>query len=1236
MSKQIEEIFCDAVQLMVDNAVSKAGYDATIKATILSCSNALTGEYKIKYQDNTLTAYSLNADTTYKKGALVYVQVPNNDLENRKSIIGAVKSDDENYSISVEQDATYDFIGTNVVSNGATTLNSYHTESKELYNYSNDTEDNVLTLDTFAVDEYIKENGSIYCAADFQTSLPQEQQLQGNYGIIFALDFNSNNNEEDVITKYYSINVNNMTGNPYKLLQPTRQYAFFDINNANFIRVNSITAFVQNFPNQDQFNTVDDIFITNISLQAANKMTSDELAGYSINLTTPEGSIFTTEASPDAELPIAATVKLRGQEIDDTNIEFYWFVEDATIKTNSSYYSLYGGLGWKCLNELSSTGTFVAGKNEFSIKFSDAAARNNTFKCVAVYNGNIFNKTINIKNYLAVNITIVSDSGTNFYYDQGNPILSCLIDGVAHPEYSYIWLKTDDNGVEEIDNTTYQYQVNIGQLTNYAIFKCAAVSNGFSLGTASITLTNSLESESGYSLTIVNGTQVFKYDENGVSPTSQSNDVPMVLEPLRLQLTSADGAAIADNVLENLPISWEIPTEDTLLIVEEDSLSRIELSYDIAASYNYKKTNNTISVSVVYQGQTLSAQTNFLFLKDGDPGTNGTNYVCKIVPNVADGQTMPDRVIYDVSHGRLNYNPAGTNTQWVRAQLWENGELVFDGVSSQNDFTVAWSILQNKYDYNTSDLTDLTINSNTGQITCSGYNEKYDVADIVKVVITTGGVDYTAVLPITLVNLKNLSYNISIPDGSGFKFVTYSSDGRLPQYDNSNPFQVNLINGGADISENSNVSYTWNIKGAIYQEYQWVDQNLLSENTSNDEQLSKNQKNFKPASAYDGQCVSVAIECVIRVSGSEAAKVHIPVYLGLNKYGLAALNGWDGNSIQVDSTGGFILAPQMGAGRKESDNSFTGMFLGEVKEGSYSNKEVGIFGYNHGQRSIFLNAETGSAAFGIANQGQIIIDPTDGRATIRSGNYINGSSGMEIDLTAPSIKYGNGNFYVDENGELNASVGTLGASNAAKIHISGNTANSFIYSGNKTSLTASSSGFYLGTDGFSMGQGGSGQGLTIKPSGEMTATSITVQRTNTSSSRIEISAGSTNSEIDFYYGGTRRGYIRGGAQGLEIYGQPTYVGGSSMDISASSLDISSSTMEITSNVLYLRPGTLYARINSGSGYAPAISGTYQVLSLKTHANPGVPGFPTLTKVYYNMTFYNGILVSTSSGEETDE
>ena len=1236
MSKQIEDIFCDAVQLMVDNAVSKAGYDATIKATILSCSNALTGEYKIKYQDNTLTAYSLNADTTYKKGALVYVQVPNNDLKNRKSIIGAVKSDDENYSISVEQDATYDFIGTNVVSNGAATLNSYHTELKELYNYSNEEDENVLTLDTFAIDEYIKENSSIYCAADFQTSLPQEQQLQGNYGIVFALDFSSNNNEEDVITKYYSINVNNMTSNPYKLLQPTRQYAFFDINKANFIRVNSITAFVQNFPNQDQYNTTDDIFITNISLQAANKMSSDELAGYSINLTTPEGSIFTTEASSSSTLPIAATVKLRGQEIDDTNIEFYWFVEDATVKTNSQYYSLYGGLGWKCLNELSSTGVFIAAKNEFNIKFSDAAARNNTFKCGAVYNGNIFNKTINIKNYLAVNITIVSDSGTNFYYDQGNPILSCLIDGVAHPEYSYIWLKTDDNGVEEIDNTTYQYQVNIGQLTNYAIFKCAAVSNGFSLGTASITITNSLESESGYTLTIVNGTQVFKYDENGVSPTSQSNDVPLVLEPLRLQLTSADGAAIADSVLENLPISWEIPTEDTLLIVQENELSGIELSYNLASSYSYQKTNNTITASVVYQGQSLTARTNFLFLKDGDPGTNGTNYVCKIVPNVNESAALPDKIIYNVAEGRLNYSPATSNTQWVRAQLWESGELIFDGTSSQGDFELTWSILRNKYTYSISDPTNLSINQTSGQITCSGYNQSEHTADIIKAVISYNGIEYSAIMPIILVNVKNLGYNIVIDENSGYQFVTYSSDGTNPQYDKSTPFTFHVYYNSTEVTENSNISYQWNVQGSIYEDNLWYSQNLLKQDTNNDT-LAKNQAVFKPAQKYDGLCVTNAIECIIKANNMEIGRIHYPIYFGLNKYGLAALNGWDGNSIQTDATGGFILTPQIGAGRKETDNSFTGLVMGEVKEGGSSTREVGLFGYNRGQRSIFLDAETGTAAFGVASQGQVIIDPSDGRALIKSGNYVAGQSGMAIDLTTPEIVYGNGNFKVDKNGELNASVGTIGASNSSKIHIGGTTSNSFLYSGNKTSLNANSQGFYLGTDGFSMGQGGSGNGFTVTPGGEVTASSIMVQTNSNATGRIELLAGSNSSQINFYYGNSNRGYIKGNSSGIYISGNSyTTIAGSGMDITANSLDISSSTMSITSNALYLRPGTLYARVNSGGGYAPAVSAHYRVLSTNTHANPGVPGFPTLTKYYYDMTFYNGILVSVSSGEETDE
>jgi len=66
----------------------------------------------------------------------------------------------------------------------------------------------------------------------------------------------------------------------------------------------------------------------------------------------------------------------------------------------------------------------------------------------------------------------------------------------------------------------------------------------------------------------------------------------------------------------------------------------------------------------------------------------------------------------------------------------------------------------------------------------------------------------------------------------------------------------------------------------------------------------------------------------------------------LNRYGHAALNVWDGNSIELgDKNGGTILAPQVGAGKKEG-TTFTGVLMGTQKNGN--NEETGLFGYNKG------------------------------------------------------------------------------------------------------------------------------------------------------------------------------------------------------------------------------------------------------------------------------------------------
>ena len=55
------------------------------------------------------------------------------------------------------------------------------------------------------------------------------------------------------------------------------------------------------------------------------------------------------------------------------------------------------------------------------------------------------------------------------------------------------------------------------------------------------------------------------------------------------------------------------------------------LSFSIKSRYDYTKINNTILLEVVKENQTYKARTNILFAKEGDNGTNGTDYVCQIV-----------------------------------------------------------------------------------------------------------------------------------------------------------------------------------------------------------------------------------------------------------------------------------------------------------------------------------------------------------------------------------------------------------------------------------------------------------------------------------------------------------------------------------------------------------------------------------------------------------------------------
>ena len=97
MSELGQEI-CSAIDIIVQKRLSELLFDKTIQGVVIECLNPLIGEYKVKYQDSKILAYSTDPKSIlYQKGDTVYLSVPFNDLSSRKTILGSVSGDQKEH-----------------------------------------------------------------------------------------------------------------------------------------------------------------------------------------------------------------------------------------------------------------------------------------------------------------------------------------------------------------------------------------------------------------------------------------------------------------------------------------------------------------------------------------------------------------------------------------------------------------------------------------------------------------------------------------------------------------------------------------------------------------------------------------------------------------------------------------------------------------------------------------------------------------------------------------------------------------------------------------------------------------------------------------------------------------------------------------------------------------------------------------------------------------------------------
>ena len=859
---------------------------------------------------------------------------------------------------------------------------------------------------------------------------------------------------------------------------------------------------------------------------------------------------------------------------------------------------------------------WIPSTNKYIFKIQQATAKYTKIKVAVIYNENVITKTLTILKKVGVpELSIESSGGTRFYFDIGHPDLICKVNGqeLIGEEYSYYWGYEGNNGIlqqlaetkdlnndfqkaindfnnlkEKIANgivlpkaseqeladaeaAVYQYNfiqrvkgnrifdVQIKNITSFGTFKCSVFKlegqEQVYLGTATITLTNSLTEQGEYSVIINNGSVVFQYDEEGDAPTSPNSTVQQIIKALTFTVYDNLGNAIDDEVIQkNSQWWWEFPTENTMLTelnqqteVQKEQNEDAEfkkyfnissLMYGISNKYRVQYQNNQIKLVIKYKDMVLSAVTRFTFVKEGDPGTNGTEYIVRIVPNVADdsdfdGYPTITRVFFknqrirrtflnyklkdfiedqDVKvykDGYYQFNP--NSAKLFKIEVWKSGEKI----DLNDTTTLTWEILQNK-----NDTSNLTINEANGQIGfTSNFPTMESPADIVKCTVTIEGKKYYATMPVIVVDIQDSTYSVQLKSLSGFRYAVYSNDGMKPQYANL-PFEIicqKKINDiWEDISLNTinndvlkPIKYDFRNIGALEEDYR---------NRVEDKPI--NYFYCSPMSRFDGYSVINSVVCNVsqkwqvenQIGQTLIGSIHIPIHLLLNKFGLSALNDWDGNSIQIkNNTNGsnYILSPQMGAGTKNSDNEFTGVLMGQVKNvsGTTSKSDIGLFGYADGERSFFLNSENGSAIFGKANAGQIVIDPSGGAdGFLYSGNFWKNydantglpsnyiykvknktsgiltsagnasGEGLLINLSQPEIFFGSGNFYVTKEGYLHASSGgdiagwQIGKGILTTGNLTLDSANQKIYSGDHKDLGSGSAGFHLSPNGLSIGE----------------------------------------------------------------------------------------------------------------------------------------------------------------------
>lgn len=966
---ELQDKLLQAMDILNAQALNSISFDKTITCTIENDENKKDGKYEVSDGSIIFTAYSI--DERYRNGDVVYVIIPQGDYENQKMIIGKKTSEtEEPFNFVTPFDSFFSMTGNLAVAaqSGSLIANDIEDNTKpieECMTYIPLLGKNGLDTSKMDLINYTR----LGIKANFKSWI--KNAVKGNYGleiVLFTEKQGTVSEEKEIATYTYNLDSSNMYGNPYNFETYYNQELVLDIGSEDIGKVTNIKVnFYQAANFYDQFN----------------EPIPSSLSGFKTEANTNRYVYYPIDNEQGETIENSGYYIPLGDKLNSNlfinNLEIH-FGYDISMFTND-YVEIYtqDRSSYKCSTSTETDNSDV-NKKEINMRWVHIidgkpvdmviAADKATDEEKAKYEVCWYRYHIGAAAadpYCGIYWERMYVDENNFLRQQNEEDKNTEIPFGNIRQFTGLRFDPDVNKQQEKIKAIVIYEKNTPYRSNELIFENEEdlpPSEEAQHIISALTITTDDDTNGNYMIygqdNSIKDTEYGKIQRSMSVWFDANNDGEL----------SENEKIIDENQASN--ITWTFPAQNTMIDVvdpnkvaikenegtEDEKIIAYQIhtcspQYKIASYYTPNKSNNTITCEYCLNGRVYTTEKEFTF---GPAGTMGTD------------QTLVIDFVGDVN--AVNKADEADNNINIEIQLYDNQNIA----QEIPDGGVQWAWYYNSNLDNGTIKFPFVIEGKTNkQITFT--KDQFDIDSLYILQATVG--DLTTYFPIPI-------------QSGGYSFikgptqVIYQADGE-PAYSRE---AYALYSGNMDTLTKSWVKIC-----------KTTDENKLRYTGTIDKKTHK----LKPLSIYVKDAPIYGVQAK---SGTTTLWTQ-PILVLQNQWPNGVINKWDGKSLVLDEANSTILAAALSAGKKNDDNTFSGVMIGDWSnqdvEASIT-EETGLYGFHHGAMSYAFK-EDGTAFIGKDGRGRIHINGND--ATIYSETYNSKNHGIKIDLNDPYIVLSN-------------------------------------------------------------------------------------------------------------------------------------------------------------------------------------------------------------------------------------